>query len=94
VDWGDGNVTAWVAATNMTHAYSAPGTYTVTLSVRDRAGLTASATSNVTVLPTDQGGDGGGKKKGFIPGMGNGTVVLALAVAVCLLEVIRRRARG
>jgi PKD repeat protein len=94
VDWGDGNVTAWVAASNMTHAYSAPGTYTVTLSVRDRAGLTASATSNVTVLPTDQGGDGGGKKKGFIPGMGNGPVVLALAVALCLLEVVRRRARG
>jgi uncharacterized delta-60 repeat protein len=45
-DFGDGT-TASGAAVN--HAYSAPGSYTATLTVRDDYGLTASATQALTV---------------------------------------------
>jgi len=58
-DWGDGTTSAGAAAT---HAWSGPGTYAVTLRVRDRAGNTGTATRTVAVTgagaPAAAGGGG------------------------------------
>ena len=48
-NWGDGIATSGGASS--VHAYSAPGTYVVTLTVTDSYGLTASASIPVTVAP-------------------------------------------
>ncbi|HKZ47298.1 MAG TPA: PKD domain-containing protein, partial [Thermoplasmata archaeon] len=48
--WGDGGSTGWLAASFTTHAYSAGGTYIVTLLVRDDDGSVSGAvTASVTV---------------------------------------------
>ncbi len=48
-DWGDN--TADGSGVTATHAYSTGGTYTITLTVTDSAGLTSSASKQVTVTP-------------------------------------------
>jgi len=89
VDWGDGNVTAWAALVNLSHAYASPGTYTVTLEVRDRLGLKASATSAVTVTPVPDGKKK--KEKGFIPGVGAAGALAAMALLGVVAVRERRR---
>ena len=91
VDWGDGNVTAWAALADLSHAYPSPGTYTVTLEVRDRLGLTASAESAVTVTPVP---DTKKKKdRGFIPGAGAAGALAAIVLVGMLTLHLDRRAR-
>ena len=49
-DFGDGSaVIGPQAAATSTHTYTVPGTYNVTLTVRDTAGLSSTATAQVTV---------------------------------------------
>ncbi len=50
-DWGDGNSTGWLNGPSATHAYSGPGTYTVTVSVQDDTGTENSTTYSLTVEP-------------------------------------------
>lgn len=50
VDFGDGSAPIDMGtATSYGHTYSSPGTYTVTLTITDSGGRTASTTQNVTV---------------------------------------------
>ena len=57
IDWGDGSSSAGTHVTgsgsqfvvNDGHAYSSPGTYTVTVTVRDVGGSTTSATGTITI---------------------------------------------
>jgi PKD repeat protein len=49
-DWGDGSsATGPQSSPTATHTYTAPGMHTVTVTVRDTAGLTSTATYDVTV---------------------------------------------
>jgi PKD repeat protein len=51
-DWGDGTAPTGPQSTAIAmHTYGSPGTYTVTVSVRDTAGLTGTASQQVTVAP-------------------------------------------
>ena len=58
VDWGDAPMTllsffakqpVFVQTATFDHAYANPGTYTITVTAKDSAGLSASATTSVTV---------------------------------------------
>jgi PKD repeat protein len=75
-DFGDGATTTATSSTmggnNITHAYAAAGTYTVSLVLTDAYGATASTTASVIVsapVVTVSGGGGGGGGGG-----GNGPV--------------------
>jgi PKD repeat protein len=48
-DWGDGVITHPAPSSSATHTYAAPGTYVVTVTVRDTTGLQDTATKSVTV---------------------------------------------
>ncbi len=51
-DWqGNGAWTPWSAAKSSSHTYGVPGTYPLTLEVRDRANLTDSWTTQIFVAP-------------------------------------------
>ncbi|MBS0417923.1 MAG: PKD domain-containing protein [Proteobacteria bacterium] len=52
IDFGDGTTAATPTAT---HVFSAPGTYTVTATVTDNSGLTASKTTDVVVVAPGSG---------------------------------------
>jgi PKD repeat protein len=52
-DFGDGTVTGPQASPFSAHTYALAGTYTVKVTVKDTAGLSSSATTQVTVDPTD-----------------------------------------
>src|SRR5260370_1284420 len=52
-DFGDGILSPWAAppaGLNASHPYSAAGTYTATLTVKDDDGMVGSASTTVTVL--------------------------------------------
>jgi PKD repeat protein len=48
-DWGDGIVSTRQPASSLSHTYAAPGTYTVTVTVIDTAGLFSTAAKQITV---------------------------------------------
>jgi PKD repeat protein len=48
-DWGDGTATARQSASLLSHSYAAPGTYTVTATVIDTAGLFSTTSQQITV---------------------------------------------
>ena len=48
-DWGDGATTGTQSDATASHTYSAAGTYTVTLTTKNAAGLSSTATQNVSV---------------------------------------------
>src|SRR5205823_1393027 len=51
-DWGDGTAaTPPQAGATAPHTFAAVGTYTVTVTVKDTAGLSSTATKTVTVSP-------------------------------------------
>jgi parallel beta-helix repeat protein len=50
-DFGDGTVKGPQSGATATHDYSTPGTFTVTVTVTDRAGLSSTATTDVRVNP-------------------------------------------
>lgn len=52
IDWGDGNSTGWTHDPEATHSYGEPGTFTVTVQVRDDTGAYNATTYAVTVDPT------------------------------------------
>jgi hypothetical protein len=51
-NWGDGTAVSLASGTPPTamHSYTAPGTYPVTVIATDQSGLTATATTNITVV--------------------------------------------
>jgi parallel beta-helix repeat protein len=52
-DFGDGTVTGAQSSPTAGHTYQSAGTYTVKVTVKDTAGLSAVATTQVTVTPPD-----------------------------------------
>jgi PKD repeat protein len=48
--WGDGSSTGPQNGPQASHTYATPGTYTVTVTVKDSAGLTSQATTDVTAF--------------------------------------------
>ncbi len=48
-DFGDGTIVGPQAGSSASHTYTVPGTYTVTLTVRDSIGLIATSTKTITV---------------------------------------------
>jgi parallel beta-helix repeat protein len=50
-DFGDGTVKGPQSGATATHIYTTPGTYTVTVTVTDHAGLSSTATTDVRVNP-------------------------------------------
>jgi PKD repeat protein len=85
-DWGDGNATDWAASKTASHTYMIPGTYNVTLTVRDAGNLTAANTTTIivnaapkTIAP-----------KGFIPGPGLAAVVAVFALAGAIRRMRKR----
>ena len=51
-DFGDG--TPAVSGQEVSHTFAAPGTYTVTITVTDCAGVTATSASQIAILPVPQ----------------------------------------
>ena len=56
VAFGDGNVTPWTDGANgfVNHTYNTPGTYTVTVTLRDQDGGYASVSGQLEILPAIQ----------------------------------------
>jgi len=48
-DWGDGTVTNWFTSNSAAHTFNTPGSYTVTLYVKDTGGLEDSTPKKTTV---------------------------------------------
>lgn len=86
-DWGDGNLSDWSASKTADHTYAMPGTYNVTLTVRDGGNLTAQNTTTIVVKPAPRSIT---PPKGFIPGPGLAAVVAVFALA----GAIRRMRNG
>jgi hypothetical protein len=85
-DFGDGTSSDWSGNATATHAYAAPGTYTVTLKVRDSAGAESrGATSTVTVAAPAAGGTS------MLLIL---IVVVAAAAGAGLLIIMRRKGEG
>lgn len=84
-DWGDGNATDWSPSMTASHAYARPGSYNVTLSVRDAGNLTAGNTTTIFVRPAP----GTGAPGKFIPGPG----AAAASLAITMVTAIRARRR-
>ena len=86
IDWGDGAVSNWTGANNLTHSYATAGAYNITLTARDGGNLTGQAASTVKV----------GKKaastpaKGFIPGAGPLAVLAAILCGLAWRPLRRR----
>ena len=81
VDWGDGSTSPGTVtqtgsgqfAVSGTHTYAALGPYTVTISIKDDGGSTATATTHVIVFAFAHGGS-------FVIGDGNSAVGTAVTV--------------
>jgi len=78
-EWDFGDSTTGTGQTT-THAYTSPGAYTVTLTVKDAAGNTATDTLTITVLSTEA-----------FPMWIAGVVVALIAVAVAAIFLWKRR---
>ena len=89
VDWGDGTVTDWSGEATATHTYDTEGIYTVRLEVRDKGGLTDTATATLEVTPLKDDGDDGDDGD-ETPGPGLALATMALLVVT---TVMNRRKR-
>lgn len=69
--WSFGGI-AQVHGAQVSHAFAAPGTHSVTLTVRDRDGVTATTTRTVVVVGRDDGGRDDGNGGGGGDGNGGG----------------------
>ena len=84
VDWGDGNIdTVATSATSASHNYSAPGSYTITVTVTDNSGITTQKTTTVTVAAA-----GGGLPGGIL------TLIAIPIVAIVAIALFLFRRRG
>ena len=83
-DFGDGTNSTWIASPATTHAYASPGTYTVTVMVRDDKGKVSETSASITVTvemrPTNKG-------PGFV------TLAGAIALATVSAIILGRRRR-
>ena len=84
-DFGDGNVTGWLAGSGASHAYMLPGTYNATLIVRDGEGRTSAPyVVRVEARPGDRTSTQG------LPGPGAVAVPMALLLVAAVAAASRR----
>jgi len=89
--FGDGAKTT-VPANTTSHAYSSPGNYLVTVSLRDPLGRAASAEANLTIVAAANGPTFGIGTTGLVV-LGVAGAVVALAAAVFVVRARRERNR-
>ncbi|MFC1487435.1 carboxypeptidase regulatory-like domain-containing protein [Thermoproteota archaeon] len=52
IDFGDGTNSEWISSSSVSHSYSTPGTYSVSLQVQDNEGLVSSSETTLSVTLT------------------------------------------
>jgi PKD repeat protein len=90
-DFGDSYNTGWIKSTTATHSYSAIGSYTVGLTVKDTDGLVNSMNITVTIKAKPKVDDNTNNTNAFMVAL---IAILIIIVVIILVVWNRMRVRG
>ena len=93
ITWNFGDNTAGGAGEAVTHTYTAPGTYTATVTVEDTGGLTATASVQVVVTGPQGGGQGVAPDQGGVAGETDSRALVRLTKRQNVARVVKRGLR-